>query len=121
MLNLKKRSQDLRKYIKALEELVILTLKEFNLKAERRSGRIGLWVVNKDGSEEKVAAIGVRVEKWVSYHGFAINVNPNLEHFKGIVPCGIKDYGVTSLAKCGIHLTMQDLDQTLKHQFNKLF
>lgn len=121
MLNLKSREPDLRRYIWTLEELLIRVLAEFTVKAERRSGRIGLWVVNANQQEEKIAAIGVRIEKWVTYHGFALNVAPNLEYFKGIIPCGLKDFGVTSLEKLGIKSPLREIDAALKKHFFELF
>jgi lipoyl(octanoyl) transferase len=112
---------DLRRYIRDLEEWIIRTLEEFDIPAERREGRVGLWVVQPSGKEEKIAAIGVRVRRWVSYHGIAINLAPELEHFSGIVPCGIKEHGVTSFAKLGKRVSMRELDKALKRQFGKVF
>ena len=112
-LRKKQRAPDLRHYICSLEEWVIQTLKEFGVAGERREGRVGIWV-NTDGGEKKVAAIGVRVRKWVTYHGIAINVNPDLSFFDGIVPCGIKEHGVTSLADLGISASIQEVDEVLR-------
>ncbi len=112
MLDLKKKP-DLRSYIKSLEEWIILTLAEFNIKGERREGRVGIWVEGADGKENKIAAIGVRIRKWVTYHGIAINLNPDLSHFNGIVPCGISNYGVTSMHDLGVDITMGELDMAL--------
>ncbi len=124
MLDLKERQNakpDLRKYVWLLEEWIILTLAEFGIKGERRDGRVGIWVVGADGAENKIAAIGVRIRKWVTYHGIAINVNPDLSHFSGIVPCGISEHGVTSMHDQGKNITMHELDcalqKTLKLSF----
>lgn len=123
MLDLRKRMNskpDIRKFVWLLEEWVIKTLARFGVKGERRENRIGIWVVQPDGSEAKIAALGIRVRKWVSFHGIAINVNPDLSHFSGIVPCGISEHGVTSLAAEGKNITMQELDDVLQEEFNKL-
>lgn len=110
ILDLKKRQQtpDLKKYINDLEQVIIDTLSSVDVKGERRSGRVGVWVVLPDGTEEKIAAIGVRVRKWVTSHGISINVSPDLSHYSGIVPCGIAEHGVTSLDKLGKDLNIQD-------------
>jgi lipoyl(octanoyl) transferase len=123
MLDLRARypQPDLRRYIRDLEEWVILTLKEFGIGAERREGRVGLWVTDAHGREEKIAAIGVRIRRWVTFHGISINVAPDLEHFSSIVPCGIREHGVTSLEKQGILTTMAALDKALEENFNKVF
>jgi len=129
MLDLNQRERDVRKYVWKLEEWVIQTLAEFNVAGERREGRVGVWVVRPDrpplpdGSpaEDKIAAIGVRIRRWVTFHGISINVEPNLEHFGGIVPCGINDYGVTSLVDLGIPVTMTDVDIALKTTFSRIF
>jgi len=121
MLNLKKRQQtpDIKQYVYNLEQWIIDTLQEFDIKGERREGRVGIWVIKPDGSEAKIAAIGVRVRHWVTYHGISINLNPDLSHFKGIVPCGISDAGVTSFEDLGVKATMEELDEALKkHAFN---
>ncbi len=120
MLDLKLRQPDLRAYVKDLEEWLIQTLAAFNVVGERREGRVGIWVVN-GGREEKIAAIGVRVRRWVSYHGISLNVDPDLSHFDGIVPCGIPDYGVTSLAALGLPVTMADVDVALRQAFEEVF
>lgn len=122
MLDLKKRQStpDIRKYVCNLEEWIIRTLGDFGVKGERREGRIGIWVVTPEG-EKKIAAIGVRVRHWVAYHGIAINLNPDLSHFDGIVPCGIREFGVTSLQDLGINVTMAELDAALKRQFEAVF
>lgn len=113
--------QDIRKHIYNLEQWIIDTLAEFAIKGERRADRIGIWVQDKKRGEAKIAAIGVRVKKWVAYHGIAINVNPDLEHFNGIVPCGIREFGVTSLYAMGKEIEMQMLDKKLKSTFKKIF
>lgn len=122
MLNLKDRQPvpDLKKYIHDLEEWIIRSLARLGVRGERREGRVGIWVAH-DGGEAKIAAIGVRVRHWVSYHGIAINVDPDLEHFSGIVPCGVRDHGVTSLRDLGIQATMQDVDAALKQEWAGVF
>ena len=129
MLDLNKRGKDVRKYVNSLEEWIIQTLAEFDIKGERRKDRVGVWVVRKDKPlsssgdflEDKIAAVGVRLRKWVSFHGIAINVNPNLEHYKGIVPCGIQQHGVTSLHDLGLEASMDDLDNALSKTFKNVF
>jgi lipoyl(octanoyl) transferase len=121
MLDLQKRGPDLRRYIWTLEEWLILALQEFDVRAERREGRVGLWVdlssYGRSG-EAKIAAIGVRVRKWVTYHGIALNVAPDLTHYDGIVPCGISEHGVTSLADLGVSITMENVNWVLQHAWN---
>jgi lipoyl(octanoyl) transferase len=125
MLDVKKRGADVRQFVRDLESWVIATLARFNVKAERREGRVGLWVT--DGArEDKIAAIGIRLRHWVSFHGISINVDPDLSHFNGIVPCGITEsavtpFGVTSLAKLGQMVTMPELDIALKAAFEDVF
>ena len=129
MLDLNKRGRDVRKFVCNLEKWVIDTLAEFNITAERRTGRVGVWVTrpekpaNFDGSarEDKIAAIGVKLRRWVSFHGISINVEPDLSHFDGIVPCGIREHGVTSLVDLGLPVTMMDLDLALMRQFEAVF
>ena len=121
MLDLKRRGGDVRAYVHRLEELAIRTLAEFGVRGERREGRVGIWVARPDLGEAKIGAIGVRVRRWVSYHGLAINLRPDLAHFQGIVPCGISEYGVTSLAALGVEVGFADLDRALRHHFNVLF
>lgn len=129
MLDLKRRRQDVRAFIGALEEWIIQTLASFNVKGERREDRVGVWVVRPDRpssipgepAEDKIAAIGVRLRKWVSFHGISINVEPDLSHYSGIVPCGISDHGVTSLVDLGLPVTMNDLDVALKNSFENIF
>ena len=129
MLDLKRRRQDVRAFVSALESWIIATLADFNIRGERREDRVGVWVTrperprNLDGSlcEAKIAALGIRLRRWVSFHGIAVNVEPDLEHFSGIVPCGIKAHGVTSLVDLGIPATMGDFDHALKAAFVPLF
>jgi lipoyl(octanoyl) transferase len=129
MLDLNKRGKDVRKYVHSLEEWIIQTLAEFDIKGERRKDRVGVWVVRDDKPpsssgqflEDKIAAVGVRLRKWISFHGISINVNPNLNHYKGIVPCGIQQHGVTSLADLGLKVTIEDLDKALIKTFNNVF
>lgn len=122
MLDLKKRTPipDIKKYVWQLEEWIIRTLAVLGVKGERREGRVGIWVVTPIG-EAKIAAIGVRVRHWVTYHGISINISPDLAHFSGIVPCGIKEYGVTSLSALGIEGSMEEVDAALKENFAPVF
>src|SRR5712672_2668024 len=118
MLDLKRRQPDVRAYVAGLEQWIIRTLAAFDVRGERREDRVGVWVARPDkgqGHEDKIAAIGVRLRRWVSLHGISINVAPNLEHFSAIVPCGVADprYGVTSLADLGLTVTMGDFDTAL--------
>jgi lipoyl(octanoyl) transferase len=116
------RARDLHAYVEGLEEWLIRTLDHFGVKGERRAGRVGVWVVDgATGDEAKIAAIGVRVTKWVSWHGVALNVHPALDHFDGIVPCGIRQHGVTSLHARGIPATMNDADTALKLAWTEVF
>lgn len=126
MVDLKPRGSDVRAYVCHLEEWLIRTLAQFNVKGERRDGRVGIWVDRGDdrgekGREDKVAAIGVRVRRWVTYHGVSINVEPDLEHFSGIIPCGIEEHGVTSLFDLGITATISDVDNALMQAFDEVF
>lgn len=126
MLNLKQRKPDVRAYVASLEEWIIRTLDAFNVRGVRREDRVGVWVARPDkgaGYEDKIAAIGVRLKRWVSLHGIAINVEPDLTHFDGIVPCGVADprYGVTSLVDLGLPVTMHDVDVALKRAFDEVF
>ena len=120
MLDLKRRKPDVRAYVRDLEEWLIQTLAEFNVKGERREGRVGIWV-QRGNREDKIAALGVRIKHWVSFHGVALNVDPDLSHFTGIVPCGVRAHGVTSLADLGIVASMADVDVALKRSFGKIF
>ena len=129
MLDVAARGRDVRCFVRQLEDWVIATLGQFNLRGEIRAGRVGVWVQRPektprpDGSpaEDKIAAIGIRLRKWVSFHGISINVEPDLSHFEGIVPCGITDHGVTSLVDLGLPVTMADLDLALKGTFGSVF
>ena len=122
MLDVGKRGHDVRRFVHDLETWVIRTLDSFNIKGEIREGRVGVWVSRPDrGTEEKVAAIGIRLRRWISFHGISINVEPDLEHFSGIVPCGIAEHGVTSLVDLGLPVTMDDLDLALKDSFGRVF
>lgn len=125
MLDLKNRGEDVRRYVRDLEEWIIRTLARFNLKGERREGRVGIWVAH-DRREDKIAAIGVRVRRWVTFHGISINVDPDLSHFSGIVPCGIQEsaaapLGVTSLAALGYIVSMPEFDMALRGAFAEVF
>lgn len=130
MLDLRRRGPDVRRFVATLEEWIIRTLAAFNVRGERREDRIGVWVKRPDkdrtlgdGHEDKIAALGIRVQRWVTLHGIAINVEPDLTHFGGIVPCGVSDqrYGVTSLADLGLTATMMDVDVALRRAFEALF
>lgn len=116
MLDLRKRGQDVRCFVSALESWVIAALGHLGVECWRAPGRIGIWT-NDNSEEAKIGAIGVRVRRWVTFHGFAINVAPNLEHFSGIIPCGLPDFGVTSLEKLGVAADMAQLDESLNHCF----
>ena len=122
ILDLKRRQQepDIKRYVWQLEEWVIRSLAHFGVTGERREGRVGIWVVTLSG-EKKIAAVGVRIRHWVTYHGISINVNPDLSHFDGIVPCGISDLGVTSLRDLGKSTTLADLDAVLTREFTTVF
>ncbi len=121
MLDLDKRGRDVRRYIADLERWIIDTLAEFNVHGETRDGRVGVWVERDGNREDKVAAIGVRIRKWVTFHGICINVEPDLSHYTGIVPCGISEHGVTSLVDLGLPVNMDDLDAALKRTWQKIF
>ena len=121
MLDLARRGPDVRCHVHRLEEWIIRTLARFGIKGERRDGRVGIWVVRSGGGEEKIAAIGMRVRRWVTYHGMALNVDPELDHYRGIVPCGIPEHGVTSLARLGVRATMAELDDALRATFAEVF
>lgn len=115
-------AHDIRCYVNGLEEWLIRALDRFNVKGERRAGRVGIWVADKArGTEAKIAAIGVRVTRWVSWHGVALNVDPDLSHFGGIIPCGIVEHGVTSLAALGLPVTMQEADVALRQAWDEVF
>jgi lipoyl(octanoyl) transferase len=126
MLDLKRRSPDVRAYVAGLEDWIMAALATFGVTAERREGRVGLWVAMErhgglPGTEAKIAAIGVRVRRWITFHGAAINLKPDLSHYAGIVPCGIREHGVTSLAALGVDATMDDLDKALKAAWPAVF
>ncbi len=129
MLDLNRRGRDLRAFVHGLEAWTIATLAEFGVTGMVRAGRVGVWVARPDlppgpggePREDKIAAIGIRLRRWVSFHGLSINVEPDLEHFSAIVPCGIREHGVTSLADLGLPVTMTDLDVALRVQFDRLF
>lgn len=121
MLDLNSRGGDLRAFVRGIEEWLIRTLAGFGVTGERRGGRIGIWVTDKSGAENKIAAIGVRVRRGVSYHGVSLNVAPDLTHYRGIVPCGVHEHGVTSLAKLGLHPTMDEVDTALQASFAMVF
>lgn len=121
MLDLRRRGRDVRRYVFALEDWIIGTLSDLGVRGERRQDRVGIWFAHPDGREEKVAAIGVRVRRWVAYHGIAINVDLDLRRFAGIVPCGIREHGVTSLAALGIRTSMAGVDEALRRNFATAF
>ena len=120
MLNLKNRLQDVKAYVYALEELIILTLKDFSVKGARINGQPGVWVKDNNGCD-KIAALGIRISSWITFHGISINVNPNLDEFNNIVPCGITNSGVTSFYKLGKKISLKELDISLKKNFYKVF
>ncbi len=117
MLDLRRRGQDVRRFVWRLEEWLIRSLARLGVEAGRREGRIGVWVSTSPVGEAKIAALGVRVRRWITYHGVAVNLSPELSHFAGIVPCGISEFGVTSLAALGNPATMADLDEALRAEF----
>jgi lipoyl(octanoyl) transferase len=123
MLDLKQRKQDVRLFVRDLEEWIIRALSEFDVVGERRNDRIGIWVSHGDGTEDKIAAIGVRLRHWITFHGVSLNIDPELEHFSGIVPCGVREpqFGVTSLATLGIPATMAEVDAALRRSFETVF
>jgi lipoyl(octanoyl) transferase len=124
MLDLKRREPDLRRFVAALEGWLIGTLDDFNIRGERREDRVGVWVRRPDRGadvEDKIAAIGIRVRRWVSFHGISLNVDPDLSHFDGIVPCGVSRHGVTSLTDLGLPVTMPEVDSVLRAAFERVF
>ena len=124
MLDLSRRGRDLRDFVCKLEKWVISALAQFNVKGEMRDGRVGVWVTRGEAPftrEDKIAAIGVRVRRWVTFHGLSLNVEPDLSHFAGIVPCGISEHGVTSLVDLGLPVTMDDVDVALRETFEDVF
>jgi len=120
MLDLNRRQKDVRGFVAALEDWLIASLANFNIDGQRREDRVGIWV-ERPGREDKIAAIGIRLRKWVSFHGISLNVEPCLEHFEGIVPCGITDHGVTSLVDLGLPVSMADADIALRSAFEQIF
>jgi len=124
MLDLTRRRPDLRAYVASLEAWLIATLEAFNVRAERREDRVGVWVRRPEkgeGVEDKIAAIGIRVRRWVSFHGVSLNVEPDLGHFAGIVPCGVREHGVTSLMDLGLPVSMAEVDMQLRAAFEAVF
>lgn len=124
MLDLKRRDPDLRRFVAALEGWLIGTLERFNVRGERREDRVGVWVRRPEKGadcEDKIAAIGIRVRRWVSFHGISLNVEPELSHFGGIVPCGVSDQGVTSLVDLGLPVTLPEVDSMLRAEFERIF
>ncbi|MDP4822416.1 MAG: lipoyl(octanoyl) transferase LipB, partial [Aestuariivirgaceae bacterium] len=124
MLDLSRRKRDVRGYVSALETWLIETLEEFNLRGERREDRVGVWIKRPDRGpevEDKIAALGIRLRRWVSFHGISLNVEPDLTHFTGIVPCGVTHHGVTSLVDLGLPVTLQDADAALRRAFENVF
>jgi lipoyl(octanoyl) transferase len=121
MLDLKQRKPDVRGFVRDLEEWLIRALAELGVKGERRPDRIGIWVGRGGGREDKIAAIGIRIRRWVTFHGIALNVAPDLSHFSGIVPCGVRGHGVTSLVDLGIQASMEDADVALRKSFEQVF
>lgn len=129
MLDVGKRGHDVRRFVEQLETWIIATLGEFNVTGERRDGRVGVWVARDDKPrmangtlrEDKIAALGIRLRRWVSFHGLSINVDPDLDHFSGIVPCGISEHGVTSLVDLGLPVAITDVDVALKRTFGSVF
>jgi lipoyl(octanoyl) transferase len=124
MLDLNRRTPDLRRYVAALEAWLIHALAQFNVRGERREDRVGVWVRRPEkgpGAEDKIAAIGIRVRRWVAFHGVSLNVEPDLSHFSGIVPCGVREQGVTSLVDLGLPVTMPEVDSVLRASFERVF
>jgi len=121
LLDLRRRGRDVRCFVHALEEWMIATLALFNVKGERREGRVGIWIGGTGGQESKIAAVGVRIRQWVTYHGVALNLDPDLSHYRGIVACGIREHGVTSLAEQGVLISMAELDAALRSTFDRSF
>ncbi|AKK20535.1 lipoyl(octanoyl) transferase LipB [Candidatus Liberibacter africanus] len=129
MLNLEKRRKDLRCFIAAIEEVIIRTLDKLGIVGERREDRVGIWIIQPNiilnnqqiSIEEKIAAIGIRIRKWISFHGFSLNVSPNLNHYTGIIPCSINQHGVTSLKKLGYHYSMEYIDTLIRQSFESVF
>ena len=121
MMDLRSRANDIRKYIYDLETWLINSVAEFGIEGERRYGRIGVWVDQGYGIEVKIAAIGIRVRKWVTFHGVSLNISPDLSMYEPIIPCGIREHGISSLHELGVPALMKDVDEALLHNFQKLF
>jgi lipoyl(octanoyl) transferase len=124
MLDLNRRGCDVRRFVISLEEWLIRTLAQFDVEGERRLGRVGVWVRRQNQNperEDKIAALGIRLRHWVTFHGVSLNVNPDLDHFSGIVPCGVTGHGITSLAALGVSATMDDVDRALRAAFEQVF
>ncbi|PPR76527.1 MAG: Octanoyltransferase [Alphaproteobacteria bacterium MarineAlpha2_Bin1] len=121
MIDLRKRKKDLKMFVNKLEETVIISLKELNLNAVRLPGIIGVWIESREKKYKKISAIGIRVAKWITFHGISININPNLHNYSGIIPCGIKEHGITSLKNEGINISMEDFDTIIKKNFFRIF
>jgi lipoyl(octanoyl) transferase len=124
MLDLRRRRRDVRAFVYGLEEWVILALREFDIEGKRRKGCVGVWIDRPDkgeGRQDKIAAIGVRVSRWVSYHGISVNLSPDLDHYRGIVPCGVKAQGITSVEDLGQIVSMPELDMALRLGFEQVF
>ena len=121
MVDLQQRKLDIRCYVALLEDWLIATLHRFNLRGERRPGRVGIWIDRGQGREDKIGAIGVRVRRWVTYHGISLNVEPDLSHYAGIVPCGIAEHGVTSLVDLGLPVDMAEVDMQMRHAWDEVF
>ena len=121
MMDLRSRANDIRKYIYDLETWLINSVAEFGIEGERRSGRVGVWVDQGYGIEVKIAAIGIRVRKWVTFHGVSLNISPDLSMYEPIIPCGIREHGISSLHELGVPALMKDVDEALLHNFQKLF
>ena len=124
LLDLNARGKDVRAFVRGLEQWIISALDRFNVEADVREGRVGVWVERKGpgwNREDKIAAIGVKVRRWISFHGISLNVEPDLTHFGGIVPCGIQEHGVTSLVDLGVPATLDDADEALKQSFREIF
>ena len=121
MMDLRSRANDIRKYIYDLETWLINSVAEFGIEGERRSGRVGVWVDQGYGIEVKIAAIGIRVRKWVTFHGISLNISPDLSMYEPIIPCGIREHGISSLHELGVPALMKDVDEALLHNFQKLF
>lgn len=121
MLDLRERGRDVRRHVNLLEEWLIRALERFNVVGERREGRVGIWIDQGGRREAKIAAVGVRVRHWITYHGVSLNIEPDLDHYRGIVPCGIGEHGVTSLVDLGIPVTTAEVDSALMEAFGKVF